>query len=292
MEKLLILGGSGFIASHVKEKAQSRGLKVILFDRYDNKASGDCQRFRGDVRDAEAVQEAVNLADYTINLAGILGTQETINHPIPSICTNTIGTVNFLEACRPTKFHKVRGVQIGVGNHWMQNSYSITRSTAIRFVRMYNKEHGTKVAMVRALNAYGERQKVVPVRKIIPTFVTQALAGEDIKIYGDGSQVMDMIYVKDVARILLEACLNPSVEYDRIYEAGTGRYTTVNQIAQMVITAADSSSSIVHVPMRPGESPGAVVVGNPDTLLPLGIGKLIPFEEGIHRTVAWYKNYA
>lgn len=291
MEKLLILGGNGFIASHVAEEAQAKGLEVIILDRYDDNAS-KCQRFLGDIRDAEAVQEAVNLADYVINLAGILGTQETINRPIPSIRTNIIGTVNFLEACRPSKFHAVRGVQIGVGNHWMQNSYSITKATAMRFVQMFNKEHGTKVAMVRALNAYGERQKAVPVRKIIPTFVLRALAGEDIEVYGDGDQIMDMIYVKDVARTLLAACLNPNVKYDKIYEAGTGRHLTVNQIAQMVIDAAGSSSSIVHVPMRPGEALGAVVVGNPETLLDLRICVLVPFEAGIRKTVSWYKSHA
>lgn len=291
MEKLLILGGNGFIGSHVAEEAQVRGLKVIILDRYDDKVS-KCQRFLGDIRDAEAVQEAINLVDYAINLAGILGTQETINRPIPSIQTNIVGTVNFLEACRPTKFHKVCGVQIGVGNHWMQNSYSITKSTAMRFVQMYNKEHGTKVAMVRALNAYGERQKATPVRKIIPTFVLRALANEDIEVYGDGNQIMDMIYVKDVARVLLAACLSPNVAYDKVYEAGTGRHLTVNQIAQMVIDAAGSSSSIVHVPMRPGETPGAVVVGNPETLLDLRICVLVPFEAGIRRTVSWYKNHA
>lgn len=293
MSKLLVLGGNGFIGGHVVEEALARGLEVTVFDRRRYGQNPEVTAFLGDVRDPEAVQEAVKLAGYVINLAGILGTQETINNPIPSVQTNLVGTINFLEACRPTKFHQVQGVQIGVGNYWMQNSYSITKSAAIRFVEMYNEEHGTKVAMVRALNAYGERQKAAPVRKIIPTFVLKALAGDDIEVYGDGSQVMDMIYVKDVAKILLDACVSSDTKYDYIYEAGTGRHLTVQQIAELVVKAASSKSQIVNLPMRPGEPEGAIVLGDPGTLTDLGQYDLMPFEAGISRTIRWYKeNYA
>lgn len=289
MSKLLVLGGNGFIGGHVVEEALTRGLEVTVFDRRRYGQNPKITAFLGDIRDSEAVREAVKLADYAINLTGILGTQETINNPIPSIQTNLVGTVNFLEACRPTKFHHTRGVQIGVGNYWMQNSYSITKSAAIRFVEMYNREHGTEVAMVRALNAYGERQKAAPIRKIIPTFVLKALAEDDVEVYGDGSQVMDMIYVKDVAKILLDACVSLNVQYDSVYEAGTGRCLTVQQIAELVIEAASSKSRIVNLPMRPGEPEGAVVLGDPGTLTDLGQYNLMPFEEGISRTIKWYR---
>jgi nucleoside-diphosphate-sugar epimerase len=287
--KLLILGGNGFIGGHVTKMALTRGFDVTIFDRRRLGQNPRITAFLGDIRDREAVQEAVRLADYAINLAGILGTQETIGDPIPSIQTNLIGAVNFLGACVPSGFHKVRGVQIGVGNYWMQNSYSITKSSAIRFVEMYNREHGTQVAMVRALNAYGEGQKAAPVRKIIPTFVLRALAGKDIEVYGDGLQIMDMIYVDDVAGILLDACTSPRVCYNKIYQAGTGRRLTVKQIAEKVIEATGSKSHIVNLPMRPGETEGAVVLGDPGTLEDLGDYNLMPFEEGIQHTVRWYR---
>jgi len=292
-KKILITGASGFIGSHVIEEALKRGLIPVCFDRHVHHVyPKGCEVILGDIRDVEAVSVAVQKVDYAINLAGILGTQETIDNPIPSVMTNIIGALNFLNACRPTKFHQVRGVQIGVGNYWMNNSYSITKFTAEKFCLMYNKEHGTKVAIVRGLNAYGERQKHKPVRKIIPNFIVRALNNVDIEIYGDGEQIMDMIYVKDLARILIDACVKKHEVYDRVFEAGTGRKTTVNWIAKQVIKACKSKSKIVHLPMRPGEPEKAVVLANPKTLKPLGNYRFTPFEKGIQITVNWYKkNY-
>ena len=171
----------------------------------------------------------------------------------------------------------------------MNNSYSITKDTASRFTMMFNKELGTKVAVVRGLNAYGPRQKSEPVRKIIPTFIKKALAGENIEVYGDGTQIMDMIWCKDIARILVDACVKDHEVYDKTFDAGTGRKTTVNWIAEQVIKAANSKSKIVHLPMRPGEPEQSVVLGDPKTLQPLGKYDFTPFEEGIKETVKWYR---
>lgn len=292
-KKILIVGASGFIGSHCVEEAVRRKLKPILFDRYDNGHKG-CEFFLGDIRDGEAVNEVVMKVDYAINLAGILGTQETIDNPIPSVQTNIIGAINFMKACRPTKFHKVRAVQIAVGNHFMNNSYAITKTTAERFALMYNKEHGNKVAVVRGLNTYGERQKHQPVRKIIPTFIVRALNNQEIQIYGSGNQVMDMIYVKDLANILIDTCVKDHDVYDRVIEGGTGRKTTVNWIAKQVIKSANSKSKVVHTRMRPGEPKDSVVLANPKTLKPLGwkVKDLMKFEKGIKKTVSWYRrNY-
>lgn len=288
MEKVLVTGASGFIGGHVIDEAYRRDLDVITFDRYDLRWIRGLEAFLGDIRDYEAVQEAVAKVDYVVNLAGILGTQETIRKPIPSVQTNTIGALNVLEAMVPSQFHSVQGVQIGVGNYWMDNSYSISKSSAIRFCKMYNKENGTKMGMVRALNAYGPRQKHKPVRKIIPTFIVKALRNESIEVYGDGDQIMDMIYVGDVAKILLDVATGNNVDYQKVYEAGTGRRTTVNWIATKVIEAV-GSGSIKHIPMRPGEPPGSVVVGDPSNFY--NDVALVPFEEGIKKTVEWYKEY-
>ncbi len=292
MKRILITGASGFIGSHCIEEALSRKLTPICFDRYLHQYPEGCETFQGDIRDTEAVREAINKVDYAINLAGILGTQETINNPIPSVQTNIIGTINFLEACRPTKFHQVKAVQIGVGNYWMNNSYSITKDTATRFCLMYNKEHETKVAIIRGLNAYGERQKHKPVRKIIPTFIYRALNDQDIEVYGNGAQIMDLVYVKDLAKILVDVCTKEHNLYDTQIDAGTGRRTNVNEIAEIVIKACNSKSKIIHLPMRPGEPEQAIVLADTKTLKMLGDYDLTPFEEGIKRTVKWYKeNY-
>ena len=170
----------------------------------------------------------------------------------------------------------------------MNNPYSITKTTSERFADMFNVEHGTDIRVVRALNAYGSYQKYRPVRKIIPNFVRAALVGEPVKVYGNGEQIMDMIHVRDVARILVETLLASKVT--GLVSAGTGRRLTVNEIARMVIQAAGSSAQLQHTPMRPGEPEASVVLGERETLSAVGVApeSLIPFEEGIKETVDWY----
>ena len=289
--RLLILGGDGFIGGHVADEALARGFEVTIFDRCRHGHRSDVSAFLGDIRDPGSVHDAVMRADYVINLAAILGTQETIKDAVHCVETNLIGTLNFLEACVPTSFHDVRGVQIGIGNYWMDSPYPITKRAGLAFVRMYNKELGTKVAMVRAMHAYGERQKHRPVRKIVPTFVLQALHGEPLSVYGDGEQIVDMIYVGDLAKILLDACTSPNVDYDHVYEAGLGRHLTVNDVARQIIDAAGSSSDVVYLPMRPGEEENAVISARAETLEELGSYDFVRFEDGIKQVVDWYRSH-
>jgi nucleoside-diphosphate-sugar epimerase len=281
-----VLGASGFIGSHLVDKLIEEGIKPIMFDRVDNGHPKEAEFMLGDICDAEAVSYAVGHSDVSINLAGILGTAETVNNPAPSVKVNILGALNYFNAVRE---HNKKAVQITVGNHFMNNSYSITKSTAERLALMYNHEHGTRIGIVRALNAYGERQKWEPVRKIIPSFIHRALSGEPIQIYGDGEQIMDMIYVKDLADVLFRA-LTINWDFTQILEAGTGRRTTVNQIAQSVANCIDGAV-IEHLPMRKGETENSVVLGDPKTLKALygSVPEFTQIDEIMPEIVDWYR---
>lgn len=297
MPNVLVTGG-GFIGRHVIEELLRVGHEVTLLDR--------CAETRlhwpdgvstclGDIRDRDLVHDVVRAHDGVINLAGILGTAETIDNPFPSVATNIGGALNVLEACRPSNERPegVRGVQISVGNHFMHNTYAITKSCAERFALMYNRDLGTHVPVVRALNAYGEHQRHEPVRKLVPNMIISALRRDPLRIYGDGEQVMDMIYVKDVARILVRAFDASEAPDDAVFEAGTGRPTTVNQIGALVNECAGSNAGCVHVPMRAGEPERAVVLADPTTLHPLGVvpDDLVALEDGMERTVRWFEQH-
>ena len=296
--KVMVTGASGFIGGHVVDRLLAVGHEVIAFDRlHKGEVLRDgVYRFLGDTRDATAVDEAVAVSDGVIHLAGVLGTSETIDNPTPAVETNIRGSLNVFQAVRA---YRKRAAYITVGNYWFANTYSITKTTAEQLAWMFNNEHGTEIAVVRALNAYGPRQKIGPVRNIMPNFIVPALKGEPITIYGDGEQVMDVIHVRDVADILVRALIEDHGQYrykpergiDNLvkFEAGTGRATTVNEIAQMVIDAV-GMGMVEHVPMRGGEPERSVVLGDPKTLAPLNIEPydLIPLEKGIAETVKWY----
>lgn len=293
-----ITGGAGFLGGYTSRECLARGHEVTVFDRYDkhNLPEG-ADMFLGDITNPVDVTELVAHVDAWIHLAGVLGSSETISNPSPAAATNILGGLNLFKAAAQ---YKVPGVNIAVGNHYMNNTYSITKSTMERFAHMFNKEQGTNITIVRALNAYGPRQVSAPpygpsqVKKIMPAFVNNAIRGLPISIYGKGSQVMDMIYASDVAWSLVNA-LEYTVangHHDSIFEAGSGNSTTVNEIANLVNRVAGSDGGLIHIPMRPGEPDHSVVLGRPDTLKPLGLipsQDFVPLEEGIHRTVKYFR---
>lgn len=307
--RVAVTGGAGFIGGHVAEELADRGHQVILFDPYGRIHPDVNRKYRaydfitvmlGDVRDPTAMTELAAHVDGIIHLAACLGTQETIRNPRPAAETNIMGGLNFLEALA---HHQIPGVYIGVGNHFENNSYSISKTTIERFVKMYNRERGTRCNVVRLVNAYGPRQSVAPpfgpakVRKITPAFVCRALTGQPIEVYGDGHQISDMVHVRDGAKALVSALeyAAKGEVFDRVVECGPASHATVNQVAELVIEAADQLGfdpirTIQHLEMRPGETPGARVTADASTLSLVGMSadELVPLEVGIPETVKWF----
>ena len=284
---ILVTGGAGFIGRYVCMNLINKGHKVIVYD-YQRPEIKDVIFYSGCIQDRLKLWEAIEKADAVIHLTGVLGTAETIDNPFLSIDVNITGSTNVFEACR--KFEK-RGVYIAVGNPFMNNSYSITKTAAERLALMYNKEHGTKIAIVRGLNVYGPYQKAKPVRKVIPNFCLPAICDKPIIIYGSGNQVMDFIYAADAAEVLSRALLDDHNVYDKIFEAGSGQRTTINEIAEMVVKISDSKSEIIHEPMRQGEISDSVVVADTKTLEPLRLkpSDFVSMESGLKMTIEYYK---
>lgn len=298
--KILIFGGQGFIGSHLVDNFVSKGHKLLLFDRIYNKSAWteygwdkkDVQFMLGDIKDEDAVREAVNLCDRWVNLAGLLGTQEMMENPIPAVEVNITGALHIFESAR---VHKKPGLQIAVGNYWMNNPYSLTKNTTERFALMYNKEHGTDIRICRGMNVFGERQKHRPIRKIFPNLVIPALLNKPITIYGDGEQVMDLIYSADIAEVLSRVTTY-DIPNDITYEAGVGGGLTINNAVDLVLKSTGSTSEVIHIPMRPGEDAGAVVEiseqgwSDLEEHINLTVNDLTPLKEAIDSTVEWYRD--
>tara|TARA_R100000654_G_scaffold16257_3_gene34214 strand:- start:4373 stop:5314 length:942 start_codon:yes stop_codon:yes gene_type:complete len=294
--KILITGGAGFIGSYVVEKCIQRGHEPIIFDHYNRQEQYPCPVILGDVRDEVAVTEAMAHVDAWIHLAAVLGTQETIDNPRPAAQSNLMGGLNMLAAA---KQYNLPGTYIGVGNHWMNNPYSITKTMIERFVNMYNKEHNTKVNIVRAMNAYGPRQRPVPpwgdskVRKITPSFICRALEGLDIEVYGDGKQISDMCWVGDVAHALVVATEKAAkdIVFPEPVEVGPSYSKQVSEIAHLIVHLTESNSKVVNLPMRPGEIPGATVSADVNTLKHVDMteASLMPVSKGMEITIEYYK---
>lgn len=287
--KVLVTGGAGFIGRYVCENLFNRGHHVLIYDLI-RPAHAPADYCCGDMRDRGQLWNCIEQSDAVMHLAGLLGTSETIDEPTGPAQVNILGSLSLFEACR--RFNKP-ACYIAVGNHFMLNTYAITKTCAEKFALMYNAEHGTQIAVVRGLNAYGPYQKHKPIRKVIPNFILPALRNETITIYGSGGQIMDFIYVADLAEILCRALLDDHGIYNSVIEVGSGRNTSINHIAERVINLSGSKSIIEHKPMRAGEETDSVVVANVKTLEPLGFGPndMVGLGDGLAQTIKYYREH-
>lgn len=297
--KVGITGGAGFIGSWVADELIARGHLPVIFDTRGRRHRDDVEVMLGDIRDEVSITELAAHVDGVVHLAAVLGTQETIKNPRPAVMTNALGGLNVLEACLQ---YDLPLVNICVGNWWMNNSYSITKHTFERLLAMFIKEHGMRAANVRCVNAYGPRQGAAPpfaagkVRKIMPSFVCRALSGMPIEVYGDGLQVSDCVYVGDVANTLVTALENVAAGgvVEQTIEVGPVESATVNDVATLVAdlcgAITGSAVPVKHLPMRPGEMPGATVTADTSTLAQVGIDphQFVPLTDGIRATIDYF----
>jgi UDP-glucose 4-epimerase len=297
--KIGVTGGNGFIGRYVCEEIIARGHEPIVFDHRADRRPAEWEVMLGDIRNATAMVELAAHCDGIIHLAAVLGTQETIFNPRPAAETNLVGGLNFLEAVTQ---YDLPGVYICVGNHWMNNSYSISKTAVERFVSMFNTDRGARVNNVRAVNAYGPRQLAAApfgpgkVRKITPALICRALSGLPVELYGGGYQVSDMVWVGDVARALVSALQTAAdgVVLDHVVEVGPAEPATVRSVAELVIDACVRRGydrvPIVDLPMRPGEQAGAVVSADAETLFSVGLdpAELISLADGMEHTIDWF----
>ncbi len=299
--KTVGITGYGFIGAYVVEELQAKGYKAVVFDHHDKRKElpDGVEFFLGDVRDEVAMTEFAAHVDGLIHLAAILGTQETIKNPRPAAESNLIGGLNFLEAVAQ---YNIPGVYIAVGNYWFNNTYSITKNMIERFTHMFNKERGTRVNIVRAVNAYGPRQSVAApygnskVRKITPSLVCRYISGDPMEVYGGGQQISDMVYVGDVAKALVLALeeADKGNVLDRAVEIGSVNHTKVIDVAYLIETIGKRKGiapvDIATLPMRPGEKEGESVTANVGTLSLIGfdVDDLTPLYEGMEKTIDYY----
>jgi UDP-glucose 4-epimerase len=297
--KITITGGSGFVGGHLVDNLLSKGHEVTIFDRTYNKKQWDENNwtdrvnfFMGDLKDREVVFETVRNCDIIVNLGGILGTQELMHNVSEAINVNILGAINVFDAA---KLFNKRVFQVQVGNHWMNNPYSISKDATARFASMYRKEFGMDIRVCRIMNVYGERQKSKPIRKIFPNVVIPALLNEEITIYGTGNQVMDLVYVKDTAEILSRVILYDNIPNEIEYEIGTGKIT-INETVETIVKLTNSKSKITRTDMRPGETVDSVVmiseegIKNLKKYLDFSLDDFTPREEAFQNTVNWYKD--
>ncbi|WP_409462966.1 NAD-dependent epimerase/dehydratase family protein [Amycolatopsis sp. GA6-003] len=271
--RYLITGGAGFIGSHLTEHLLARGDEVVALDNLstgtlDNLAGVAGHpgfRFvRGSITDPNAIESCMAGIDAVFHLAAAVGVFTILDKTMDSLRTNLHGTENMLDAALRhdvpilvASTSEIYGKNTADGlredddriigsplkNRW---SYAEAKALDETFAHLYAVEHGLRTVIVRPFNTVGPRQ-TGRYGMVIPRFVTQALAGEPITVFGDGQQTRCFCHVHDVVPALADLLADESA-YGKVFNLGSNEQTTISQLAERVIGATGSSSTITKVP--------------------------------------------
>ncbi len=273
--RILITGGAGFIGSHLVDYLIQRGDEVTALDDLSTgslrniRHLQDNPNFRfseASVLDSETVEAEVAQADAVYHLAAAVGVQLIVDRPLQSLLTNIKGTENVLDAAQK---HRTKILVASTSEIYgkSQNgpfkedddrllgsprklrwSYSTSKAVDEILAYVYYKELGLPTVVVRLFNTVGPRQ-VGNYGMVIPRFISQALRGEPLTVYGDGSQSRSFTSVYDVVGAMTMLMETPQAEGDVFNIAGQSEIS-IRELAEMVIKMTDSASTIVYVPFE------------------------------------------
>lgn len=305
--KCVLLGGAGFMGSHLAERLLKAGHAVRVFDmrgrEVADEAPGgrDIEWVRGDFLDADDVASAIAGCQGIFHLVSTTLPQSSNQNPARDVADNIVGTLQLLEACRREGHRKIvfassGGTVYGVpraesitedhSTHPI-TSYGIAKLTIEKYLELYRVLHGVDYCALRIANPFGERQRIASGQGAVSTFLHRAYRGQPIEIWGDGSVVRDYLYVGDVAEAMLRALDHRGAR--RVINIGSGVGRNLNEILATIETVIGRPVERRYIPARTFDVPANVL----DIRLAraeLGWTPTTPFEEGLRRTLRWVES--
>ncbi len=272
---VLVTGGAGFIGSHLAEALMARGSNVVVLDdlstgRYRNvRHLLDDPHFKlveGSVLDLDLVREIVAGVDEVYHLAAAVGVRLIVDRPLQSLITNIKGTENVLDAAHLhrkkiliTSSSEVYGKsrngpfkedddRILGSTRKLRWSYSTSKAVDEILAFTYHKELGLPTVITRLFNTVGPRQSG-QYGMVLPRFIGQALRGDAITIYGDGTQSRVFTYVGDVVEALIRLMDTPEAEGE-VFNVAGDQEITIADLAKLVVDKVGSSSTLRYLPFE------------------------------------------
>ena len=303
---VLVAGGAGFIGSaYVRHRlAADPGGSVRVFDKLTYAGRREnleglerCELVEGDIADADAVAGAIEGCDAVVNFAAESHVDRSIEAPGEFIQTDVFGTFVLLDAARDAG---VRHVQVSTDEVYgsiesgsfsedsplrPSSPYSASKAGGDLIVGAFHHTYGADAVIVRGANNYGPRQHP---EKLIPLCVLNALAGDPLPVYGDGMQVRNWLYVDDFAAAI-ELVLQRGRRGRSITPVAPTSSPNIEVVRRILELTGRDESLIDHVGDRLGHD-RRYSLGSERLRSELGWEARVGFEEGIERTVAWYRD--
>jgi len=262
MAKCLVLGGNGFLGSHLVDSLASQGHTVRAFDRFSRdkkfKAEG-VEAIAGDFMNRHELNEALKDIEYVFHFISTTTPFTAENDPLIDIETNIRMSVELFDECVKQNVQKVIFAStssiygLDVGDEPITESvipepvspYAIGKLAIEHYLHYFKHKHGLSSVVFRISNPYGERQAPNSKQGVIPIFLEKIAANQPITVFGDGSMVRDYIYIKDVADMVAK-----SFEHTKhhLYNLGSGKGESLSQIIDEIKQVVGREIQIDHKP--------------------------------------------
>jgi len=305
--RILVIGGAGFIGSHVVDQLLAEPVaEIVVLDSFvrgtrENLAQagrdGRVRVVEGSILDRRLLSELMDGADLVVHLAA-LWLHECVHEPRKAVEVNVVGTFNVIEAAQGSGIRRVvysssasvYGDALArpmTEEHPFNNRtlYGATKIAGEQFLRAYNEQHGLDYVCLRYMNVYGPRMDDKGTYVSVIVKVLDRIArGERPQIFGDGSQAYDFVDVRDVARANVLALRSDAT--DASYNVGTGVRTTIAELVDELLRLTGTGIAPEHLPgaqMFVTERVGSTELAERD----LGFVATIPWRDGLRHYVDW-----
>ncbi len=258
MKRVLVIGGCGFIGSHVVDQLRALGYMVRILDRSKERfrdSFSDVEYYFGSFADSYFLDEALVGVDIVIHLASSTVPQTSNLDPGRDVSENLLALITLLDAIVRHRVSKIiylssGGTIYGIPNaHCIDEthplepivSYGVVKLASEKYIHLYSRMHGLDYCIIRASNPYGPRQARVGVQGVIGTFLSSLIREEPIEIWGDGSVTRDFLFVRDLAKLCALACESGSRS---IYNGSSSEGHSINDIIAVL-------SRVTGIEIRP-----------------------------------------
>jgi UDP-glucose 4-epimerase len=301
--KIVVLGGGGFVGSHLSEKLMEMGHAVNVFDQPKTRYLEYLQRkgaeiFTGDFLNSADVSHAMKDCDIVFHLISTTVPKTSNDDPSYDVETNVLGTLRMLDEARKVHVKKVVFASSGGTVYGIPqeipikekhpndpiSSYGITKLTIEKYLHLYWTLYGLDYCVLRISNAYGERQPVTDSQGVVSAFLDKVVKHEKLVVWGDGSVIRDYIHVNDIVTALIKAALYEGDH--KVFNVGGGKGFSISEVISIM-------SKVVGESLQPEYNPGRLF-DVPVNILDISRAKLhlnwepnVDLVDGIFRVYTW-----
>lgn len=306
--KCLVLGGGGFMGSHLSKALMEEGHAVRIFERPNLKpvetfpVGANVEWLEGDFFNQDDVIAAVAGCEVIFHLISTTAPKSSNDNPAYDIESNLVSTLHMLDAARKAGVRKIVFASSGGTVYGVPTqvpipeshptdpicSYGIGKLAIEKYLHMYHVLHGMDYCVLRIGNPYGEGQRPMAAQGAVAVFLHKALTGEAIEIWGDGTVTRDYVYVGDVVRAFLKV-MEPTGEH-RVFNIGAGEGRSLRELIDAIETVVQRPVARKFLAARALDVPTNVLdISRANAVLAWRPG--VSFHDGLSRTLRWMQQH-